>query len=509
MKTTRRDFIKRAVSAAVAVPMLIPENSFAANEQMGITLIGAGIRSGHLAVAFGRDRRSKILYVTDPDLARAEALCARIEKQTGYRPKPLTDFRKTFDDANVNAAACAACNHWHALAALLILQAGRHCYMEKPLSFNLAEGKAITAAAKKTGLVFQTGTQRRSTTNVNDLVRFIQTGGIGEVKLARICGYRPRQAIGALGNYPIPQGVDYDLWTGPAPLKPMTRPLFHYDWHWQRIYGNGDLGNQCPHRLDIARWGLGLETLPKSVLTYGGRLGYDIEMKNDHYRDAGDTANTSTTIFDYGSKTIVCEVRGLKSPPLYLPVGNKAGAMIGIIFYGSDGYGIQAPYGRGNIYSVSYAYDLKGNVIKKFISTDANGKLTPDQDATDRHVANFIDAIKVNDPKKVNADARCGELSAALAHLGNISYYLGENNKVSPDEIKKSIQKMNSFDDNEQTLARTLDHLCANGVNLDKTPLSLGPKLEIDTEKEIFIGNEQANALMSREYRSPYDLPQF
>lgn len=503
----RRDFIKRSVSLA-AIPTLIPQSAFASSDRIGVTLVGAGIRSGHLSIAFGKDLRSQILYITDPDLSRAELLCQAVEKRCGYRPKPLTDFRHTLEDKNVNAVACAACNHWHALTALLTLQAGRHCYMEKPLSFSLSEGKAITAAAKRSGLVFQTGTQRRSTTNVNELVDFIHQGGIGEVKLARICGYRRRQSIGALGNYPIPQGIDYDLWTGPAPLTPLTRPVFHYDWHWQRIYGNGDLGNQCPHRLDIARWGLGLDRLPQSVLTYGGRLGYDIETKNPNYRDAGDTANTSTTIYDYGQKTIVCEVRGLQSPPLFLPVGNKAGALIGIIFYGSEGYGIQAPFGKGNVYSVSYAYDLQGNIIKEFRSVDAKGKLVPDQNATDRHVANFLDALSANDPKKVTADARCGELSAALGHLGNISYYLGENNKVSAAELKRSLQNIRSFDDNDQTLTRLLDHLKINGVDLDKTPLSLGPQLKIDPKNEIFIDNEQANALMARpEYRKSYELP--
>ena len=503
MKTNRRNFI-RGAAFSVAVPMLLAKTAFGANERIGITLAGAGIRAGHLSIAFGLDSRSQIHYVTDPDPDRATALANRIEKRFGYRPKAIADFRETLSDSNIDAVACASCNHWHALTALLALQAGRHCYIEKPLSFNLAEGKAITAAAKKSGLVFQTGTQRRSTTNVNELVNFIQSGGIGEVNLARICGYHRRDAIGPLGNYPIPPKVNYDLWTGPAPLTPLTRPVFHYDWHWQRIYGNGDLGNQCPHRLDIARWVLGLERLPNSVLTYGGRLGYDIEKKNPDYHDAGDTANSSITVFDYGKKTIVCEVRGLQSPPLFLPVGDKVGAAIGIIFYGSEGYGIQAPFGRGNIYSVSYAYDLKGNVIKAFRSTDDKGKLCSDQNATDRHVSNFLDAVAANDPKKVTANARCGELSAALAHLANTSYYCGEKNRVSPEEIKRALGSIPSADDNDATLARTLDHLKTNGVDLKKTPLSLGPQLKIDVEKEVFIDNEQANAMMSRENRAGY-----
>ncbi|MDO5567630.1 MAG: gfo/Idh/MocA family oxidoreductase, partial [Planctomycetia bacterium] len=254
---------------------------------------------------------------------------------------------------------------------------------------------------------------------------------------------------------------------------------------------------------------LGLDRAPQSVLTYGGRLGYDIETNNPNYIDAGDTANSSTSIYDYGDKTIVCEVRGLKSPPLFLPMGEKIGAMIGVIFYGTEGYGIQAPFGRGNIYSVSYCYDKKGNITKAFRSLDKKGRLTPDQDATDRHVSNFVDAIVANDPKKVTANARCGELSTALAHYGNISYYLGEKNTVSAGELKRAVQKVHSFDDNEETLARMLAHMETNGVDLKRTPLSLGAQLEIDPQNETILGNQEALALSTREYRKPFELPTF
>ncbi|MDR0337852.1 MAG: Gfo/Idh/MocA family oxidoreductase [Planctomycetaceae bacterium] len=498
MKHTRRTFFKTA--AAVSVPLFIPQCvSAAANEKIGIAFIGAGLRSTVVSGSFGRDQRTKILYVADPDLNRGEKLAGIIEKRQKLRPQVLSDFRQALDDQSVDGIYCGSCNHWHALTALWAMNAGKHCYIEKPLTYDIAEGKMLTATAKKTGIVFQTGTQRRSTTNVNELVAFIKNGGIGDVKLARIVGYRPRTAIGALGNYPIPKGIDYDFWTGPAPLKPLTRKEFHYDWHWQRIYGNGDLGNQCSHRLDISHWALGVNGFPQSVFTYGGRLGYDVETKNPNYIDAGDTANTSVTIYNYGEKSIVCEVRGLPSPPLYLPVGNKVGTIIGIIFYGSKGYGIQAPVGKGNIYSVSYAYDLQGRVIKEFKSIGTDGKMTSSDDATDRHVANFFDAIVANDPKKVTADARCGEISAALAHLGNISYYLGEKNKVSVDELKRTLQTIKSADDNDETLMRTVKHIEAYGVDLKRTPLSLGAMLNIDTDKETFIGNTEANKLMSRE----------
>jgi predicted dehydrogenase len=507
MKSTRRHFIKSVAGIAVASPLIIPQRVFAADKKIGVTLISAGLRSEHLSNSFGQDKRVRILYVTDPDINRAKKLCGQIEKNYGYRPEPLVDFRKTLDDKAVDAISCASCNHWHALTAIWALQAGKHCYMEKPLTYNLAESKTVIAVAEKSGLVFQSGTQRRSTTNVNELIDYIHNGGIGEVKLARICGYRPRKAIGALGNYPIPQSVDYDFWSGPAPVKPLTRREFHYDWHWQRLYGNGDLGNQCPHRLDIAHWGLGLKGFPQSVLTYGGRLGYDVEMNDPNYQDAGDVANSSITIYNYGDKSIVCEVRGLPSPAYNLPNG-KISTMIGVVFYGTEGYGVQAPHGRGNIYSVSCICDLKGNLVKEFKSTDSKGNMTSSDNSTHRHVANFLDAIQANDPKKVAANVRCGTVSADLAHLGNIAYFISEKNNVSIEECKKNLERVKSSDDNEKTFSRMVKHLETNGVDLKRTPLSMSPALNLNVEKEIFIGNNQANALMTREYRKPFVVPE-
>ena len=504
MKQNRRTFL--AAAAAVAVPLFVPQTVFAADKRVGVALIGVGGQGTYLSRLWRNESRVKILYVADPDNGRAQKVCTDTEKQAGSRPEALTDFRKALDDKSVDAICCATNNHWHALTTIWALQAGKHCYIEKPTSYSLAEGKIMTAAAKKSGLVFQSGTQRRSTSNTNELVDAIKSGSIGEVKLARIVGYRPRKTIGPPGDYPVPKGVDYDLWSGPVPIKPVTRREFHYDWHFQRLYGNGDLGNQCSHRLDIAHWALGLSGFPKTVITYGGRLGYDVEMKNPNYIDAGDTASTSITIYNYGDKTIVCEVRGLESPPYY-PVENKVGTMIGIVFYGTDGYGFQAPYGRGNINSVSCICDLKGNLIKEFKSVDASGKTAPTEDAHTRHIANFIDAVIANNPKMVTTDARTGEIQAALAHFGNISYYLGEDNKVSKDDLKLAVQKFKSADDNETTLTRMLTHLETSGVDLKRTPLSLGATLNIDTEKEVFAGNEEANKLMARnEYRKGFEL---
>lgn len=508
MKQSRRDFIKTVASVAAVSPLIIPQSAFGANDRLGVAVVAAGSRGGNLAHFFSADSRSQVHYISDPYFDLAFNLSNKIEKQFGNRPKPLIDFRSALEDKNVDIVACAAANHWHALTAIWAMQAGKHCYIEKPLTYNLYECRAIVAAAKKSGVVFQTGTQCRSTININQLVKFIRSGGIGEVKFVRVLCYKRRKTIGPLGNYPLPKSVDYDFWCGPAPLGPLTRKHFLYDWHWQRIFGNGDMGNQGSHQLDVARWILDVNRFPKSVITYGGRLGYDAETKNPNYVDAGDTANISTAIYDFGDKSMVFEVRGLETPLYNLPVGLKQGTQVGVIVYGSNGYAIQGWNKTGQTFALSYAFDAKGQLIKEFKSVKPDGNILSQFELGIRHIENFLSAVKANDPRKVAADARCGALSVALGHLGNTSYFLGEKNKVSKEELKRALQNVKSLDDNEATLDRMISHLEANGVDLNKTPLSLGPQLNIDVEKEIFIDNDQANALMKREYRKPYVVPE-
>lgn len=506
-KISRRRFLEDslfsvfAASAAATLASGIGPQSVLArqadvdkNSQLGLALIAAGSRAGDHISAYTKDKRVKFLYICDPDIKRAEARCENFEKKYGYRPKAISDFRKALEDKAVDIVSGAPTNHWHALATILALQAGKHCFMEKPLTHNIHEGKAIVAAQKKYGLVVQTGTQCRSQKNVIDVVQFVKDGGIGEVKFARGLCYKRRKAIGPLGDYPIPEGVDYDFWSGPAQIKPLTRKRFDYDWHWQRYYGNGDLGNQGPHQTDIARWFLDVDRFPLSVISYGGRLGYDVETKDPNYVDAGDTANTEISIYDYGDKCMVFETLGLQTPNMNIPVGENLGTQVGVIAYGTKGYAIQGGV-KGQTYSLSYAYDLEGNQLKEFKG---------DGD----HYKNFVDAVVANDPSMVTADARCGALSAAVSHLGNISYYLGEKNKVSVEDIRSTLKNVKSLDDNDATLDRIAKHLTeGNGVDLKKTPLSLGPQLKIDVEKEEFVDNAAANEMLTRDYRASFIVP--
>jgi len=493
---TRRRFLRQSLAATAALsatPYIARAN--APNDKLGVAVVGLRGRGGSHLSAFSGDSRTQVVATVEVDKAVGENRQEALAKRQGFKPKLFRDMREAFAEPSVDIVATATPNHWHALCAVWAMQAGKDVYVEKPVSHNIAEGSAVVAAAKKYKRICQVGTQCRSSKAVIDAVEFIREGGIGEVKFARGLCYKRRKSIGAKGDYPVPAEVDFDLWSGPAVFTDpkVTRPQFHYDWHWQRLYGNGDLGNQGPHQTDIARWGLGVDQHPVSVLSYGGRLGYQAERNDPNYVDAGDTANTEVSIYDYGDKCIVFETRGLSvdnsaDEEINRLFGSTKGNKVGVIFYGSDGYLVQRTY------SHCVAYDKQGKVIKEF-SGDGN------------HFANFIDTCISRDAEQLNADAWEGHLSAAMSHLGNISYYLGEQNKVSVDEAGRLLNDVKSLDDNQATLARTIKHLTDNGVDLKKYPISMGPHLEFDPGREVFPKSPAATALTTREYRDGFVCP--
>ncbi len=293
---------------------------------------------------------------------------------------------------------------------------------------------------------------------------------LGPVTVARGLCYKRRPSIGPRGQYHVPPSVNYDLWLGPAPLAELTRPQFHYDWHWQWPYGNGDLGNQGIHQMDLARWGLGVSTLSNAVLSYGGRLGY---------QDAGDTANTQVVVHDYGDKSLIFEVRGLETKPY-------KGAGVGVIFEMPEGYVALSSYDAGT------AFDKAGNVVKQF---SGGGD----------HFDNFVKAVRSRNSAELNADIEQGHLSSALCHLGNISYRLGA--PVSVAEAKERVAALKIKDDARDTFDRTVQHLADNQIDLAQARLQLGPWLAIDPSLEKFVDNSAADALLTREYRAPFVVP--
>lgn len=480
-RKSRRRFLEEsllaAAAAAVAPTGMVfaqgEKQSSSPNEKLAVAMVGVHGRGNEHIAAYLDRKDVEITIVCDADREVGERVADYIGKKQGRRPAFVLDLRKAYDDKSVDFVSIATPNYWHALGAIWAIQAGKDVYVEKPVSHNVSEGRRIVEAARKYKKICQTGTQCRSMQGTIEAIDYVKSGKIGEVNMARGLCHRLRQPIGPLGNYKPPKSVDYDLYLGPAQMAPVTRPLFHYDWHWQRLYGNGDLGNQGIHQMDVARWGLGIDRLSNSIISYGGRVGKGWDS------DAGDTANTQVAVHEFGDKTLVFEVRNMKTPDLL-------GAGVGVIFYGSDGYVVL------NSYTTGVALDKDHKVVKKF---NAGGD----------HFDNFIKAVRSRRKEDLNADILEGHLSSALCHTGNASYYLGQ--KASADDLKKWAADYKGRENAAETLDRTLAYLADNKVDLQKTPLTLGLPLEFDPTSETFVGNEDANKTLTRDYRKPFVVP--
>jgi len=489
---TRRRFLNDSTIAA-AVLAAGPGASFisnstealaadtvaSANDKLNVMVCGVRSRGNDHVRLFAANRECHVKYVCDVDEAVGQRRIDEFEKQFGYRPKFVRDMRQGFDDKELDVVTVATPNHWHALAGIWAMQAGKDVYLEKPVSHNIFEGQRLVETARKQKKICQTGTQSRSLEGAIAAVDYVQSGKIGDVKLARGLCYNRRKSIGEKGVFEPLKSVDYDLWVGPAEMQPVTRPQFHYDWHWQYHWGNGDINNQGVHQMDVARWGLGIDSLSDSVISYGGRLGYV---------DAGDTANTQVAIHRFGDKSITFEVRGLETDPLFE-------AKIGDIFYGTEGIVALANWGKG------VAMDVDGKVVEHF---GQNVKGDPYFVGTVSHIQNFVDAVKSRNPSGLNAEIREGHLSAGLGHTAVISYRLGQ--QASIGQVKEAIEAFGGTDDNVETLERVMAHLKHNGVDLNETPMTLGPMLQMDAKTETFINNDAANAMLTRKYRENFEV---
>ena len=460
-----------AIAATTAPRAIYAEEkpTGAPSNKVRVAVIGCRVRGRQHVADLAKVPDVDIVYVCDPDQSLSAELAATVEKNQGKAPTAVPDMRKIFDDKSVDAVFIATPNHWHALAAIWAMQSGKDAYVEKPVSHNISEGRRIVQVSRKTGKMCQGGTQNRSNMALAEAVEYMRAGKLGDVKLARSIIYGRRDSIGPKGKYELPANVDYDLFMGPAPLSPLTRKSLHYDWHWDWQTGNGELGNNNIHSLDICRWGLGLTGLARSALSYGGRFGYS---------DAGETPNTQVCIFDFGDKTVVAETRGLKTEPF------RAGFTGGWLFHGTE----------GSIAGTSL-FDPTGKLISTFT----------EKRKTESHFANFINAVRSRKREELNAEILEGHQSTALCHMGNISWRLGK--EATPTEVGEQIGKLKMPDNAKETLDRTVQHLQDNKVDLQQTKLVLGVELHSDGDRESFADNPAANAFLTREYRQPFVVP--
>ncbi len=452
--TNRRNFIKTTALGAAGFTIggmgLSPKaysSVIGSNDRINMAVVGVRSR--------GRDHINSWSVLKDNRNVRIRTICDADEQFFGPAVKlvqdksgetPLTewDMRKVFDDKDIDAVSFGLPNHWHALSAIWACQAGKHVYAEKPASHNLWEGRKMAEAAAKYNVRVQTGCQNRSIPNVIEAIKFLHTGGIGDVFMAKGLCYKPRDSFGIASDGTAPASLHYDMWLGPAPNRPYNEKRVHYNWHWFWATGNGDTGNQGPHQFDIARWGLNKNEHPVTVYSMGGIYGIDpAECEQE-------TPNTQTSLFKYrDGKILEFETRGR-----YTNDESSLGIRIGNIFYGTEGY-----------------LELDGDTWKAFRKREKEpfaGSKTSEGKPADptflaapggtEHFANFLDAIRSGKDETLNCQISEGHMSSSLPLIANISYLLGR-------------------------------------------------QLTFDGAKEKFVNDREADALLTREYRKPYIIP--
>ncbi|MBV9306714.1 MAG: Gfo/Idh/MocA family oxidoreductase [Acidobacteriaceae bacterium] len=394
--TTRRTFLQSSALSALAAT-----RSWGANDRINIAVIGIGGRGRNHIQEYAKQQDARIYGLCDVDQANLERGIALANKLTGETPKSFKDMKEVFADKEVHAVSMPLPNHWHALATVWACQSGKDVYVEKPACHDPYEGKQMVAAARKYERIVQVGSQGRSIAHKRRAVELLNEGAIGKLYMARGLCYKRRKSIGHTPTETVPPGVDWDKFLGPAPMIPFSKNRFLYNWHWFWDTGNGDIGNQGVHEMDIARWGLGVD-LPRSVVASGGKYAYDDDQQ---------TPNTLIARYDYGDKEIVFEVRGLQTGG-EADLAVDGGNCIGNLFYGDKGW---------------MALDAEGYRIY----TGDPAKLTQQakyeeegKTSTTPHIGNFLKAVRSHKIEDLHADINVGRISADLCHLANISYRL-------------------------------------------------------------------------------------
>jgi predicted dehydrogenase len=423
---TRRDFLKTTGKTTVGLAVLRgitflahPERVFGANNRVRVAVCGLHGRGKDHLSAFSHLSNVEVAALCDVD----ENVLRKRLAEVGGRPQSHVDVRKLLEDKSIDAISIATPNHWHSLMAIWACQAGKDVYVEKPCSHNFWEGRQLVLAAQKYNRIVQHGTQIRSSPALQEAVQGLHDGGmIGEVYLARGLCFKRRDTIGHAPAEPVPGGVHYDLWTGPAPLKPFTRNRFHYNWHWIWDTGNGDLGNQGVHQVDVARWGLDLK-FPNRISAVGGHFMFDDDQQTPNTLNCAfefDLPNGKRKVMEFEVRHWITNheadvgedglVAGLKR---FLGPRNT----IGNIFYGSKGY-----LATGDEDASSY---------KTWLGRDQ--KSGPHGHGGGDHFANFIDCVRSRKKEDLNAPIEEGHISCALVHLANASYRLGRALRFDPE----------------------------------------------------------------------------
>jgi predicted dehydrogenase len=447
----RRSFVKKSsvISAGslVGLPLLGKSvNGTGANSQIRVAVIGIRSRGKDHYRALSKVPGVTVTTLCDIDERLFPEAVAEVEAITGHRPGVELEYRKVLENKDIDAVSIATPNHWHALQTIWACQAGKDVYVEKPVSHTVTESRKMVEAARRYNRIVQTGTQARSHSAVKQAMKFIHEGGLGEIYMARGLCLKPRGSIGKVEDGPVPGGVDWDRFLGPAPYRAFNMNRFHYKWHWFWDTGNGDLGNQGIHQADIGRWALQQQSHPIRIQSTGGYYVWDSDQE---------TPNIQHIEFEYSDGRILqFEVRGLGT-------NDESGVRIGNLLYGSKGWmkmhnedeGIgEATFSQVQIQPSGYS-SYREEPGPEF---SAGNPDAPSSVVT--HFSNFIDCMRSRNQKDLHADILEGHLSSSLCHLGNISC-----------RLKRS--------------------------------------LEFDPVNEVFVGDSEADLYLTKTYRAPYLLP--
>ena len=487
MKTiSRRDALKiSSVTAAAAA--LSPHLSFATQDRdpsytINVAVIGTGGRGGSHVSGFSEAKGTRVSLMCDADETASGKRAAELSKRVKHEVTTVRDFREVLDRKDIDVVTIAAPNHWHALMTIMACEAGKHVYVEKPVCHTIWEGRQMVNAQKKNKRVVSAGFQNRSDVGLREAIPQIHSGRIGKIVQARGLCYRDRASIGKLDK-PLtpPASVDYNLWLGPAADLPILRPNFHYDWHWVFNTGNGDMGNQGPHEMDLLRWALGDPKHPKKVSSFGGRFAWD---------DAGDTPNLQYAQFDFGDGVpVIFEVRNLNPKQGDKSVGKFAkGPGVGIIITGEKG---EFRGGRGG----GAFYDNDGNKLDEYKG-----------DSGKTHMTHFLECVRSGKQEDLRSPVESAYYSSCMSHLANISVRTGRD--ADGDAMTAHV---NNNQLAKEAYDRFAIQLGLSNVDLKQTPWHLGTELTFDSEAEKFIAGENldaANDLVRRKDREPFVVPE-
>jgi predicted dehydrogenase len=488
---TRRAFLGGTLAAG-ATALLPSSRVLGANDDIRVAVIGFNGRGKSHISDLLKLKGARLVALCDVDPA-VLASGVQMAEKGGAKVETYTDVRKLLESKDIDAITTATPNHWHSLIGIWACQAGKDAYVEKPISHDVWEGRQLVNAARKYKRVVQGGTQSRSSERIRTAVNWVRAGNLGKIKAVYGFCYKPRPSIGKVGHGEIPAGLDYNLWTGPAAMEPLRRKNLHYDWHWVYNTGNGDMGNQGIHQMDIARWFLGVNDLSPRVMSIGGRLGYD---------DDGETPNTQVVFHDYEPAPLIFETRGLPRSREFQAKGMWIESNMDV----PNGFPRQT--GVGNLVECEGGrICVAGDIIAIY---DAKGARMPDlkpEAGGEGHMANFIEAVRAHNPAHLHAECLETHLSSALCHTGLISHRLGKT--MPAGEIAEHIRSDRLATERFEAMK---EHLARNGVDISSagSQAALGPMLTFDPQKERFTGHSDgaANAMLRRKGREPFVVPE-